>query len=268
MFFFNSPLVIIFLNGKTFILIIYLSIIIITYYTVDAFQGRESNIVIFSAVRAAGSRGIGFLADVRRMNVALTRAKYYLFVIARCKSIVINPYWRDLIEHARDTNAVVRIPKPKRKFKGKPSFIPVTEWRLAGSSSISTPQCSRPDHLPSNGSSFKDHLASFQNNTIPPPPLPPPPQYCFSVPPPPPPPPPAASPAYHTFGNFTNLIGPTPARAPPQPPPRQNNFPVPPPPPRLPPNPRTVAAAVHGFKPNDPRLACNNTDPRTRGLFK
>jgi senataxin len=37
--------------------------------TVDAFQGREASIVIFSAVRAAGSRGIGFLADVRRMNV-------------------------------------------------------------------------------------------------------------------------------------------------------------------------------------------------------
>jgi senataxin len=36
--------------------------------TVDAFQGREANIVIFSAVRAAGSHGIGFLSDVRRMN--------------------------------------------------------------------------------------------------------------------------------------------------------------------------------------------------------
>ena len=49
--------------------------------TVDAFQGREAKIVIFSAVRAAGSHGIGFLSDVRRMNVALTRAKHFLFVI-------------------------------------------------------------------------------------------------------------------------------------------------------------------------------------------
>lgn len=78
--------------------------------TVDAFQGREANIVIFSCVRAAGSHGIGFLSDVRRMNVALTRAKHFLLVIARCKSIVVNPYWRDLVEHARENDAVVDVP--------------------------------------------------------------------------------------------------------------------------------------------------------------
>ncbi|KAL3787772.1 hypothetical protein HJC23_009823 [Cyclotella cryptica] len=78
--------------------------------TVDAFQGREANIVIFSCVRAAGSKGIGFLSDVRRMNVALTRAKNFLFVIARCSSIMVNPYWRDLVEHARETDAIIPVP--------------------------------------------------------------------------------------------------------------------------------------------------------------
>jgi len=78
--------------------------------SVDAFQGREANIVIFSCVRAAGSKGIGFLSDVRRMNVALTRAKHFLFVIARCSSIVVNPYWRDLVDHARETEAVIEVP--------------------------------------------------------------------------------------------------------------------------------------------------------------
>lgn len=77
--------------------------------TVDAFQGRESDIVIFSCVRAAGSNGIGFLSDVQRMNVALTRAKYFLFVIMRCQSIVVNPYWRDLVENARENNAVLPV---------------------------------------------------------------------------------------------------------------------------------------------------------------
>lgn len=78
--------------------------------TVDAFQGREANIVIFSCVRAAGSTGIGFLSDVRRMNVALTRAKFFLFVIARCESIVVNPYWRDLVRHAMENKAVLPVP--------------------------------------------------------------------------------------------------------------------------------------------------------------
>lgn len=78
--------------------------------TVDGFQGRESNIVIFSAVRAAGSHGVGFLSDVRRMNVALTRAKHFLFVICRAESVKVNPYWSDLVEHARERKAVLRIP--------------------------------------------------------------------------------------------------------------------------------------------------------------
>ena len=96
--------------------------------TVDAFQGREANIVIFSAVRAAGSHGIGFLSDVRRMNVALTRAKHFLFVIARCESIVINPYWNDLVQHARETNAVMSVPMTKigKQF----DFGTVSRWTL------------------------------------------------------------------------------------------------------------------------------------------
>ena len=78
--------------------------------SVDAFQGREANIVIFSCVRAAGSKGIGFLSDVRRMNVALTRSKHFLFVIANTKSITVNPYWRDLVEQARMSEAVIQVP--------------------------------------------------------------------------------------------------------------------------------------------------------------
>lgn len=95
--------------------------------TVDAFQGREAKIVIFSAVRAAGSHGIGFLSDVRRMNVALTRAKHFLFVIARCQSIVVNPYWKDLVQHARETNAVVKVPVLGGP-PNQPRFGPLNEF--------------------------------------------------------------------------------------------------------------------------------------------
>lgn len=79
--------------------------------TVDAFQGRESSIVIYSCVRAGDKgSGIGFLSDVQRMNVALTRAKNFLFVIARRRSIIINPYWRDLVTYATNKNTIIRVP--------------------------------------------------------------------------------------------------------------------------------------------------------------
>lgn len=56
--------------------------------TVDAFQGREKDIVIFSAVRTCQQRqGIGFVGDVRRMNVALTRAKYSLVVLGHAAAL-------------------------------------------------------------------------------------------------------------------------------------------------------------------------------------
>ncbi|PIA18842.1 P-loop containing nucleoside triphosphate hydrolase protein, partial [Coemansia reversa NRRL 1564] len=67
--------------------------------TVDGFQGQEKDIIIFSCVRA-GEAGVGFLADRRRMNVGLTRARKSLFVLGNAKMLGGSPLWKSLIDDA------------------------------------------------------------------------------------------------------------------------------------------------------------------------
>ena len=78
---------------------------IVEFNTTDAFQGRESEIIIFSCVRASPAGGIGFLQDIRRMNVGLTRAKSSLWVLGNSDSLVRGRFWKKLVEdaHSRDS---------------------------------------------------------------------------------------------------------------------------------------------------------------------
>lgn len=54
--------------------------------TVDSYQGRESDIIVFSCTR---SEGIGFMANMERLNVALTRARHSLVIIGNFKSLQV-----------------------------------------------------------------------------------------------------------------------------------------------------------------------------------
>jgi senataxin len=74
--------------------------------TVDAFQGREADIVIFTCVRDA-STTIGFLSDARRMNVALTRARSALWLLCNTQNAVKSELWRSLITDARERGLVI-----------------------------------------------------------------------------------------------------------------------------------------------------------------
>ncbi|ODV84733.1 hypothetical protein CANARDRAFT_28879 [[Candida] arabinofermentans NRRL YB-2248] len=77
----------------------------IDFNTIDGFQGQEKEIVLFSCVRAEGN-SIGFLADIRRMNVALTRARSSLWILGSRGSLYSNKTWKRLIEDA-DTRQLV-----------------------------------------------------------------------------------------------------------------------------------------------------------------
>ncbi|CAI4211099.1 unnamed protein product [Parascedosporium putredinis] len=73
----------------------------IEFNTTDAFQGRECEIIIFSCVRASPTGGIGFMTDIRRMNVGLTRAKSSLWILGDSRALVQGEFWGKLIDDAR-----------------------------------------------------------------------------------------------------------------------------------------------------------------------
>lgn len=66
--------------------------------SVDSFQGGESDIVILSCVRSTGkdqdSKGVGFLSNLRRLNVALTRAKQALWIVGNPAYLAVNSHWK------------------------------------------------------------------------------------------------------------------------------------------------------------------------------
>ena len=70
--------------------------------SVDAFQGREADAVVISCVRANEKGAVGFLADARRMNVAVTRARCHVALIADAATVGAHPFLRRLLIHATD----------------------------------------------------------------------------------------------------------------------------------------------------------------------
>ena len=73
--------------------------------TVDGFQGREKEAVIVDLVRSNDSGEIGFLANTRRMNVALTRARRQLVVVADSATLGDHPYYAQFLHYVDEIDA-------------------------------------------------------------------------------------------------------------------------------------------------------------------
>lgn len=73
------------------------------FSSIDGFQGQEKDIIILSCVRAErDAGGVGFVGDIRRMNVAITRARTSLWILGHPETLMANPVWKGLITDAQE----------------------------------------------------------------------------------------------------------------------------------------------------------------------
>jgi superfamily I DNA and/or RNA helicase len=77
---------------------------LISVNTVDGFQGQERDVILISLVRANDDGEIGFLRDLRRMNVAITRARMKLIILGDADTMCRHPFYKKLYDYVRQLN--------------------------------------------------------------------------------------------------------------------------------------------------------------------
>ena len=75
---------------------------LISVNTVDGFQGQERDVILISLVRSNDEGQIGFLKDLRRMNVAMTRARMKLIILGDKSTMTKHPFYQKLWEYVED----------------------------------------------------------------------------------------------------------------------------------------------------------------------
>ena len=74
---------------------------LISVNTVDGFQGQERDVIIISLVRSNDEGQIGFLRDLRRMNVAITRARMKVIILGDHHTLTKHPFYRRLWQYVQ-----------------------------------------------------------------------------------------------------------------------------------------------------------------------
>jgi hypothetical protein len=69
--------------------------------TVDSFQGQERDIIAISLTRSNKHGEIGFLSDIRRMNVGMTRARRKLLLVGDSSTLSANAFFKELLAHVK-----------------------------------------------------------------------------------------------------------------------------------------------------------------------
>ena len=77
---------------------------LISVNTVDGFQGQERDVILISLVRSNDEGQIGFLKDLRRMNVAMTRARMKLIILGNKDTMTKHPFYKELWEYVEAIN--------------------------------------------------------------------------------------------------------------------------------------------------------------------
>ena len=77
---------------------------LISVNTVDGFQGQERDVILISLVRSNDEGQIGFLKDLRRMNVAMTRARMKLIILGNKDTMTKHPFYKKLWEYVKAIN--------------------------------------------------------------------------------------------------------------------------------------------------------------------
>ncbi len=83
--------------------------------SVDGFQGQERDVIIISMVRDNEKGTIGFLRDLRRMNVAITRARMKLIILGNAETLSQHKFYRHFIEYVKEHGDFVTLPDPAQK---------------------------------------------------------------------------------------------------------------------------------------------------------